>query len=203
MKGKERVGIQAKIDIERGGYCFQKWAFKYYHADCVSEGTKRKLFLEDQGKLSPKMRLELERDLREVRRCFAQLQGCEAYKVFPNQSLHELVTKCPQNQAQLLKCYGIGKKRAAQYGSTILATIRNCLAGWKATTQRATTQRRTHNVSSTAASASSAAAQAHGGAVDDDDDDIILVGPTLSVEELVRKRMEEVRARGEEFEILD
>eukprot|EP00561_Arcocellulus_cornucervis_P010075 CAMPEP_0185817334 /NCGR_PEP_ID=MMETSP1322-20130828/18933_1 /TAXON_ID=265543 /ORGANISM="Minutocellus polymorphus, Strain RCC2270" /LENGTH=261 /DNA_ID=CAMNT_0028514363 /DNA_START=32 /DNA_END=817 /DNA_ORIENTATION=+ len=218
MKGVERVGIQAKIDVENLN--FRPWQLKYYHADCVSGGTKRKLFLEDSvtatgnvvpakketkapkktaktkpsnhGKLTPKMRLELERDLREVRRCFAEQQGCEEYKVFQNQCLQELVANCPQNQAELLKCWGIGKERAAQYGSTILATIRPYLTGGKAKSRRAP-----QNTSSTAASAPSAAAQTP---VDDDD---ILMGPTLSVEELVRKRMEEVRARGEEFEILD
>jgi len=226
MKGVERVGIQAKIDVEN--LSFRPWQLKYYHADCVSEGTKRKLFLEDGAtaagnavpakketkkaptktaktkpspnhKLTPKMRQDLKRDLLEVRRCFAEQQGCEEYKVFQNRCLQELVANCPQNQAELLKCWGIGKERAAQYGSTILATIRPYLAGGKITTQRATTQRSTHNVSSAAASAPSAAARAHESDVDDD----ILVGPTLSVEELVRKRMEEARARGEEFEILD
>ena len=219
MKGVERVGIQAKIDVEN--LSFRPWQLKYYHTDCVSGGTKRKLFLEDSatatgnivpakketkkvpkktantkpsnhGKLTPKMRQELKRDLLEVRRCFAEQQGCEEYKVFQNQCLQELVANCPQSQAELLKCWGIGKKRAAQYGSTILATIRPYLTGGKATSQRAT-----QNTSSTAASAPSAAAQTP---VDDDD---ILMGPTLSVEELVQKRMEEVRARGEEFEILD
>ena len=224
MKGVERVGIQAKIDVENLN--FRPWQLKYYHADCVSGGTKRKLFLEDSvaatgnvvpakketkapkktaktrpsnhGKLTPKMRQDLKRDLLEVRRCFAEQQGCEEYKVFQNQCLQELVANCPQNQAELLKCWGIGKERAAQYGSTILATIRPYLAGGKITTQRATTQRSTHNDSSAAASAPSAAARTQS-----DVDDEILVGPTLSVEELVRKRMEEVRARGEEFEILD
>ena len=83
------------------------------------------------------MRQDLKRDLLELRRCFAEQQGREEYKVFQNQCLQELVANCPQNQAELLKCWGIGKKRAAQYGSTILATIRPYLTGGKATSQRA------------------------------------------------------------------
>lgn len=232
-KGEERVGIQAKVEVE--GLKFQPWQLKYYHAHCVSEGTKRMLFLEDStaatgnnatvkkekkaaakktarpkavsngghNKLTPKMRRDLERDLREVRRCFAVEQDCEdrVYKIFQNKCLDELVANLPQNQAELLKCWGIGRKRAQQYGSTILATIRPYLASSRAAGTR-TPQRAANAVRpSVAAAASSAAARAN--VVVDDSDDDIVAGPTLSVEELVKKRMEEARARGEEFEILD
>lgn len=232
-KGEERVGIQAKVEVE--GLKFQPWQLKYYHAHCVSEGTKRKLFLEDStaatgnnatvkkekkaaarkttrptpasngghNKLTPKMRRDLERDLREVRRCFAEQQGCEdrEYKIFQNKCLDDLVANLPQNRADLLKCWGIGRKRAQQYGSTILATIRPFLASSRAAGTR-TPQRAANTIRpSVAAAAPSAAARAH--VVVDDSDDDIVAGPTLSVEELVKKRMEEARARGEEFEILD
>ena len=227
-KGEERVGIQAKVEVE--GLKFQPWQLKYYHAHCVSEGTKRKLFLEDStaatgnkatakkekkaapkkatrpkpNKLTPKMRRDLERDLREVRRCFAVEQGCEdrVYKIFKNKCLNELVAKLPQNRADLLKCWGMGIKREQQYGETILATIRPYLARSRAASALTPPQRAANTVRpSAAAAASSAAAQAH--IVVDDSDDDIVAGPTLSVEELVKKRMEEVRARGEELEILD
>ena len=233
-KGEERVGIQAKVEVE--GLKFQPWQLKYYHAHCVSEGTKRKLFLEDstattgnnatakkenkavakktirpkpaskggQNKLTPKMRRDLERDLREVRRCFAVEQGCEdrVYKIFQNRTIDELVSNLPQNQAELLKCWGMGIKREQQYGETILATIRPYLARSRAASARTPPQRAANTVRpSAAAASSSAAARAH--VVVDDSDDDIVAGPTLSVEELVKKRMEEARARGEEFEILD
>ncbi|MCB9273837.1 MAG: helix-turn-helix domain-containing protein [Lewinellaceae bacterium] len=53
----------------------------------------------------------------------ADINGVAPYKVMPAQSLHELAQALPRDPASLKKVHGIGKRRIALHGETILDII--------------------------------------------------------------------------------
>lgn len=179
----------------------------------MTESTKRSLHLEPAAKaskkakasndvkpqsdsfcgtiLKPRVREQMEQDLRKLRRLFAQTQECEEYKIFPNQSLQELVKKLPTNRTELQQCWGIKGKRCQQYGDSILHIINSyLLQHYRNETLTLTRQTKNTPTSNSAASPNS------------DSDDDIETGPSLSVEDIVAQRVREAEARGEVFEIL-
>lgn len=274
MKGETRIGIQGKIETPQG---IQVYRLHYYHDNCITEETKRKLHTApSSGKqppkkkakrdtncntstsnakkksaakqtstnpsptrqLKPKIRKQLEKDLRQLRSCYATAQGnCEEYKIFSNKSLTELITKLPTNNIELSKCWGIKGKRIKQYGKSILQIINMYLdkeqqqggSGGNGRRMRQTTipmsppaSRRctsttvnnsiSESLSSSAVASSSSVASAvvtpskQSTTVkkeeDTDNEDEIVIGPTMSIEEIVRRSVREAEARGEVLEIL-
>ena len=273
-------GIQGNIETPR--VYLQVYRLHYYHDNCVTEETKRKLHTAPSGskqppkkkakkdtdcntstsnakkksaakqtqsnnsttrrQLKPKIRKQLEKDLRQLRTCYATTQGnCEEYKIFSNKSLTELLTKLPTNDIELSQCWGIKGKRIKQYGKSILTIINSYLDKEQQEQQGGSgdgrrrvqttipmsppTSRRTTatvnnsssaSTSSTVASSSPAAAAAAAAAVvtpaklstmkkeedTTDDEDEIVIGPTISVEEIVRRSVQEAEVRGEVLEIL-
>ena len=189
--------------------------------------------------LKPKVRKQLEKDLRQLRTCYATTQGnCEEYKIFSNKSLTELLTKLPRNNEELSQCWGIKGKRIKQYGKSILTIINMYLdkeqqqqgsggngrrrvqmtIPMSPPSSRRTTATVNNNSSASAAASSvpSSAATSSFAAVvtparppkvkkedtPSDDDEEIVIGPTISVEDIVRSCVQEAEARGEVLEIL-
>ena len=277
-KGSTRIGIQGKIETPQG---IEVYRLHYYHDNCVTEETKRKLHTAPSGskqppkkkakkdtdcntstsnakkksaakqtqsnnsttrrQLKPKIRKQLEKDLRQLRTCYATTQGnCREYKIFSNKSLTELLTKLPRNNVELSKCWGIKGKRIKQYGKSILQVINSYLdkeqeqgsggngrrrvqttipmsptttsasrRGTSATAKNnSTSSTRASSVSSSSAVAAAVAVVTPAKPVkkeedtSSDDEEDIIVGPTLSVEEIVRRNVQEAEARGEVLEIL-
>ena len=279
-KGTTRIGIQGKIETPQG---IQVYRLHYYHDNCVTEETKRKLHTAPSSskqppkkkakkdtncntstsnakkksaakqtstnpsptrQLKPKIRKQLEKDLRQLRTCYATAQGnCEEYKIFSNKSLTELLTKLPTTNEELSECWGIKGKRIKQYGKSILQIIdayldkeqeqqggrgsngrrrvQTTIPTSPPSTTRRTSATANNSTSSTRASSvsTSSTAVASSSAVavtpakesktlvkkeedTSDDEDIVIVGPTLSVEEIVRRNVREAEARGEVLEIL-
>ncbi|KAL7532144.1 hypothetical protein ACHAXR_004463 [Thalassiosira sp. AJA248-18] len=214
-KGQSRVGIQAKISTPQG---IDVWGIKYYHDGCVTEATKRLLHLgkpvakkaskktkqtnqssaSTKSPLKPRMRKQLERDLRGLRRCFAETQDCEEYKIFQNRTLLELTKKLPTNKTELQQCWGIKGKRSDQYGDSILRVISSYLHQQKHQNQRqpAVLQRGGSPGSPSVIDRQTKVSSVGGS------DDEIETGPTLSVEDIVAQRVREADARGEVFEII-
>jgi len=85
----------------------------------------------------------------------------------------------PKDHRELRKCWGIGAKRLQQYGVPILQTIKLYL--------------RQQNLKDNLVVPTAQEQQ----------DDEVILGPILSVEEIVRQRMKDAEARGEVLEILD
>jgi len=219
MKGQNRVGIQGKIETPQG---YEVWSMRYYHDGCVTEGTKRSLHLEPPAPkaskkaktnngasprqsitLKPRVRKQLERDLRELRCLFAQTQECEEYKIFQNRSLQELVQKLPTNNIELQQCWGIKGKRCQQYGNSILHIINSYLQQHHLNRQRPmSTNNNPRSPSANRQAKKNKAASNSASKSHDNSDDDIEIGPALSVEEIVAHRVREAEARGEVFEIL-
>jgi len=279
VKGDTRIGIQGKIETPQG---IQVYRLHYYHDNCITEETKRKLHTAPSGskqppkkkakkdtncntstsnakkpaakqttstnptppttrQLKPKVRKQLEHDLRQLRSCYASQQSnCEEYKIFSNKSLTELLTKLPTNNAELSECWGIKGKRIKQYGKSILTIINSYLDkqqeqegrgnGRRMTqttipmsppsTSRRGTSYTVNNNSSSASAVSASAAVSSSSTVaaavvtpakpsattikkeEDTDDEEIVIGPTISIEEIVRGSVQEAEARGEVLEIL-
>ena len=269
--------IQGKIETPQG---IQVYRLHYYHDNCITEETKRKLHTApSSGKqppkkkakkdnncntstsnakkkpgakqststntttnttrqLKPKLHKQLEKDLRQLRSCYATAQGnCEEYKIFSNKSLTELTTKLPTNNAELKECWGIKGKRIKQYGKSILKIINMYLdqqeqeqqgsCNGRRTVQTtiprsppSTSRRTTATVNNSASAASTSFAVASSSEATavvtpakvsatlkkeedtTDDEEDIVIGPTISIEEIVRGSVREAEARGEVLEIL-
>lgn len=152
--------------------------------------------------LKPRVRKQLEEDLRLVRHMYAEIQGCEdaEYKIFPNQSLNEMLTKLPTNKVELQRCWGIKEKRCAQYGDVILEIINGYLRQHHGTNSDVIISRSPSAIHQTSTYAAVSTAIFHSDS--DDDGDVIETGKTLSVQEIVRQRVREAEARGEVLVIL-
>ena len=127
-------------------------------------------------------RRKLSERLRALRQAFAEAQDCPHFKVFQNRALEDLVHRVPRNQSELRQCWGFGGKllRLQQYGDAILAVIAEEVT-----------------------SGSSCSCSSKGDDSGDEDTSVVEAGPTLSVEEIVKRKMREAEERGEVFEILD
>ncbi|KAL9189976.1 hypothetical protein ACHAXT_009651 [Thalassiosira profunda] len=214
-KGTKRVGIQGQIQTPQG---YPVWRPRYYHSDCVSEETKRKLHLDPPKKraakrakkeekstvkLKPKLRKQLEADLRGLRQSFAAMQNCDDYKIYPIKSLDDIVKRLPTNETELKECWGIKEKRCDQYGSSILRVV-NFYLDQQQEQEQQKKPRGKRSASSTSARANR---RRNNNTVASDsaanNDDEVEVGPTLSVEDIVAQRVRDAEARGEVFEIVD
>lgn len=69
-------------------------------------------------------RSPLERALRGLRQREARRRRINAYKVFPDRTLDALVAAQPRDRTQLGTVWGMGGKRLARYGDTILELVR-------------------------------------------------------------------------------
>ena len=214
-KGTKRVGIQGQIQTPQG---YPVWRPRYYHSDCVSEETKRKLHLDPPKKrakrakkgekstvkLKPKLRKQLEADLRGLRQSFAAMQNCDDYKIYPIKSLDDIVKKLPTNETELKECWGIKEKRCDQYGSSILRVVNFYLEQQEQDQQKKPRGKRSASSTSTRANHQrNNNTVASGSAAVANNDDEVEVGPTLSVEDIVAQRVRDAEARGEVFEIVD
>lgn len=70
-------------------------------------------------------RSPLERALRSLRQREAKRRRIKGYQVFPDRTLTGLVAARPRDQTQLGAVWGMGGKRLARYGDTILALVRD------------------------------------------------------------------------------
>ena len=225
-KGATRVGIQGQIMTGRG---IPVWSLRYYHEGCVSENTKRKLHLgprtppakrakrsvvspdrkntNNRGSLlTPRVRKQLELDLRRLRSQFASYQNCDPWRIFPNKSLSEILARLPRDEQELVACWGIKEKRLRQYGGAILAVVGSYLSdeGIHQTTSNSIgcilkAKPGTPTRGGTEGASSAVSPSGIEGSADDDIE--VQSGPTLSVEEIVARRVREAKARGEVFEI--
>ena len=172
------------------------------------KATTRKSELDNNRRslLKPRVRKQLEADLRLLRSRFAAHQGCDPCRIFPNRSLSDILARLPRNELELTACWGIKEKRLRQYGGSILTVVGSYLRdvgvhqtmstgnGCVSVANPATPARGTEGASS-AVSASGIEGSA-------DDDFEVQSGPTLSVEEIVAQRVREAEARGEVLEII-
>ncbi|GFH61860.1 hypothetical protein CTEN210_18336 [Chaetoceros tenuissimus] len=200
-KGQQRVGIQCKRDTGRG---FEKWQPRYYHADCITESCKRKLVFkiekprkklkvdtdanttasgDRKSLLTAKKRKQLRQDLRFMRSLLAKehyIPSKEEYKIFPNQSLDQIVDRLPTNLDDLKECKGIKEKRATYYGEEILQIVRKYLDQTTLDNPQANPTQKEEQSS---------------------DDEVEFV-KELSVQDIVSKRVKELKASGQ-FEEID
>ncbi|HSW96929.1 MAG TPA: DNA helicase RecQ [Candidatus Saccharimonadales bacterium] len=79
-------------------------------------GKKQKIFNNDNDK-------SLFEKLRVVRKQLADQQGVPPYVVFPDVSLHEMVTSLPRNKTDFKKISGVGEKKLEIYGEIFLKEI--------------------------------------------------------------------------------
>jgi len=181
----------------------KKSASKKAPATCKSgepENNRRPL-------LKPRVRKQLESDLRLLRSRFAAHQGCDPCRIFPNRSLSEILARLPRDELELTACWGIKEKRLRQYGGSILAVVGTYLrdGSVRETTSTGNGRVSMANPATPARGGTEGASSAvsPSGIEGSADDDIeVQSGPTLSVEEIVAQRVREAEARGEVLEIL-
>lgn len=92
--------------------------------------TDRPLVLLPAADLSP-VRLEVPEDvelyhkLRELRDRLAEERGCPPYIIFQNRTLLDMALEKPQSEEELLELWGVGEKKAREYGKAFLEVIKN------------------------------------------------------------------------------
>ncbi len=115
---------------------------RYYHKDCVPQliptlnlepRYRKRKFSEAWPEIElqrlRKVRIE-RRDLREglqkwrLKQAKLEHRVMEPFKVFVEATLDALVDEMPDTNEKLMRCYGIGRKRAKKYGSALLQLIR-------------------------------------------------------------------------------
>jgi ATP-dependent DNA helicase RecQ len=62
--------------------------------------------------------------LRALRREIADSKGIPAYVVFHDATLLDMARRKPATEAELLEIFGLGERKAAQYGRAFLGVIR-------------------------------------------------------------------------------
>ncbi len=69
--------------------------------------------------------LELYEKLKALRDEMAEERGCPPYVIFQNRTLLEMALEKPRSYAELLEIWGVGEKKAEEYGRTFLEVIEN------------------------------------------------------------------------------
>lgn len=118
---------------------YKKYTTQYYHKQCMPQlvpnlhleprYNKRKYDVtwpETEAIRKQQVmfrRFDLRRRIREWRRVLAESQNREAYWIFDDATLDDVVDKLPSTKHELLECYGMGPRRVNLYGSFILGAI--------------------------------------------------------------------------------
>ena len=138
------------------------------HRQDARASAKRQLVFETRGKLRE--------DLRHLRFNLAKRKNQQAYMIFYDKTLDDIVANLPVNDRELMRCWGIKKKKCDEFGSLIIRIVREY--------KRREAEEQQRNSESKANS------------------DDVEIGPVLSVEETIKQRMEENRRSGNEYAIL-
>ena len=62
--------------------------------------------------------------LKEVRNRLAQRERVPSYVIFSNATLADMARRCPQDEEALLSVSGVGRIKAARYGTAFLDVLR-------------------------------------------------------------------------------
>ena len=80
------------------------------------ESAKRQLVYETRG--------ELREELRRHRLRLAKQKNQDPYMIFYDKTLDDIVTQLPVNDRELMRCWGIAKKKCDEFGSSIIRIVR-------------------------------------------------------------------------------
>jgi len=132
------------------------------------DSARRQLVYETRG--------ELREDLRRLRLGLARRKNQEPYMIFYDKTLDDIVAQLPVNDRELMRCWGIAKKKCDEFGSSIVRIVREH-------------KRR------------EAEEEKKNSEMDNDSSDVEQIA-VLSSEERVNQTMEENRRNGNEIAIL-
>lgn len=194
---------------------YDKEIYRYYHARCCPTTYKNMIpdaleQLKKQNRLiKDKDRIIAERqglhdDLKRLRLIFANRLEVSFFLVFNNDVLKELVCKMPTTPEELLKINGIGPNKLKSFGDPILSLIKR----YKQRAKKASASDRKPKIKSEKKSAQRARKKAPAPApevitidLDDDSDDDngdeeIVMGASLTCEELVNMKFAHAQQNG-------
>jgi len=80
------------------------------------DSARRQLVYETRG--------ELREDLRRLRLGLAKQKNQAPYMIFYDQTLDDIVAQLPVNDRELMRCWGIAKKKCDEFGSSIIRIVR-------------------------------------------------------------------------------
>ena len=143
QKGTKRVGKEEYFSPR------SKYIFRYYHESCLSDRQKASLQLPasaaspnisakanlqaefdrqssqaDKNRNTLKQRDGLRQQLRLLRTLLSNRLRCEAYQIFHNSTLDDLVLKLPKTLHQLRDVSGIGPKKIQYFGTPIVTIVK-------------------------------------------------------------------------------
>lgn len=156
--------------------------------------------------LTERQRRELREDLRRLRLHCASIVGCEEelYRIFPNKTLEELVYKLPSNKKELVNVWGIKAIRSQAYGDAILEVIEHHVN--KKSKKRKT--KRSVRVALNMDDGNHVSPRRNCGnctkqstAESDDEEEGVEMECSLSVDEILDRKLREAEARGEVVDV--
>lgn len=194
---------------------YNKEIYRYYHARCcpttyrnmipdaLEQLKKQSQFIKDKDRIIAERR-GLYDDLKRLRLLFANRLEVSFFLVFNNDVLKELVFKMPTTPEELIKINGIGPNKLTSFGDPILSLIKR----HKQQAKKASASDRKPKVKSENRAAQRARKKAPASApkviaidLDDDDDDNeddeeIVMGGSLTCEELVNMKFAHAQQNG-------
>jgi superfamily II DNA helicase RecQ len=186
-----------RFGVEEYSPRYSKYMHRYYHDRCLSEAAKKKLQLaagspEKEIALQRKekvtkdnlvrQRSDLRESLRRLRLVFANRLDVQAFMIFSDAILDELVAKMPKNKTEILRISGIKEKKYASFGEPIISVV----------TQY---HRRYNRSDKPAPKAPRSVVQSRAPTKVNSNDDVE-VGESLSCEEIVQRKFEHASANG-------
>lgn len=188
---------------------FGTHGFSYYHDQCFP--NKQTLSLpggrtpEDELEKHNKEEREKERllteraklreMLRQVRRLYAQRHDYADYKVFHDTTLDDLTIKLPRNQSEMMHIYGMGETRFRNIGEPLLQVIKKYLADEERSNRKASYSQRANNTARQTTSLKTSTDDSEDNASNSDEE--IVMGKTLTVDEIVNQAFAEAEAKGD------
>ena len=190
---------------------YSKDIYRYYHVRCCPPQLQNKVpnaeaelarqmqVARDNTKLLQDRR-ELFDKLKRLRLLFANRLEVSFFLVFNNDVLKELVVKMPTTSAELLEVRGIGPNKLKSFGDPILTVIRQYKAQTSTPTKKSAVVKseRARNTTTRKKSAS-AAVEVISIDTDDDDEDgdeDIVMGASLTCEQLVAQKFAHAAENG-------
>ena len=200
---------------------YSKDIYRYYHVRCCPPQLQNKVpnaeielarqmqEARDNTKLIQD-RKELYDKLKRLRLLFANRLEVSFFLVFNNEVLKELVVKMPTTSAELLKVRGIGPTKLKSFGDPILTVIRQYNKAQQAVSTTSTKKassvvksERTRNNKTTTRKKKTAPATVEVISIDMDDededegdDDDIVMGASLTCEQLVAQKFAHAEQNG-------
>uniref|UniRef100_A0A7S1Y6J3 HRDC domain-containing protein n=2 Tax=Grammatophora oceanica TaxID=210454 RepID=A0A7S1Y6J3_9STRA len=118
---------------------------------------------------------------------FATRLHVQAYRIFPNTTLDDIVARLPTSKSDLLQVNGFAEKRYTNFGRPVLQVVRAYVDSTRKV-NRSAGRRVTATATSSAAAAAAASLQG--------EDEAVEVVASMSIEDIVARRFEEAAKTG-------